>query len=114
MSKLIIPEQYKDSIPEFELPFSQDAHNVVDSNGRIVATVNATGDNKEAIRIAKLFASGLSSIAVLLEVAEVLEKASEDDESSLHGKDEEDQSNCLICQIRSYVNGIIGAPKNDK
>jgi uncharacterized protein YoaH (UPF0181 family) len=70
------------------------------------ATIPAT----EAIQIAKLLASGPSSLSVLSQVAQSLANYAEGDESSLHNKEGEDKSNCLICQIDDYINSIIGTP----
>jgi hypothetical protein len=111
VSNLIIPEDLKNEVVEpRKLPFRPDGDCIMDGDNKLVCRIDATIPAGEAVQIAKLLASGPSSLSVLSEVAESLAKYAAEDESSLHNKEGEDKSNCLICQIDDYINSIIGTP----
>ncbi len=106
MSNLIVPDEFKQDNP-FILPFRADADMVVDANGRGVAKISDQAGPEEAIRIAKLFASGAESLARLHNLADYLQAMTEGEDGFNHGAEDEDKSECIICYIRDYIDEVL-------
>jgi|FreactcultureFD7_1027221.scaffolds.fasta_scaffold07759_9 hypothetical protein len=104
---LIVSNDYDDQKIEYKIPFRADADKVIDADGRTVCEIANNCSAEEAIRTAKLLASSVSSLEMLSKVGSLLHELAKDEENYKHGQEDEDKSNCLICKIDSYINGVL-------